>query len=847
MPPIRLNAGFKNEDDPSFDAPQFMRKATGARYKSDSERVEKNLGRIQYNIAIPSSGDASISTLDFNSATDQILYRQGTSLYIGNATLTHSTFAPLIDQKFDEDSDADEGLVFTSTSNKIVTAKIGDAHLEADGTNAPILIENNLRARVVGLSAPVAQIAFSDASAGGSVALIFAAKTNLQTQSSGGSLTDQWTEPDEAVVTPVNISNRTKITTSAAANIRDGSEATYATYAMKNVLSGKGTSKGDKAFLDFIFTTSSTNDWFANVDFDGQFTDAYFKIDMLVSTDSGATFTKVNDTGKTNVGTYYRGRLVGRKKWSSNIGSVNANTVVIRLKFKCLNDTTNTGTLNLFKISLDDGLGGGTVISTTETKLRYLITSVRTYERTLSDDSTYAIEVESEPGTIFPAATDDPLDIAGFEDVKLTLSGVDVDLNADYIRFYRSPNAVSNEASLAIDAYTQVGQIPADQTIFVDRFDSAPIDYQDPSLAPPFLLVNGIVTDSNTPPPSDADVIGSFAGSALYASSAEPGIFRWSHPLAPDYVPSLYSDTVPGRVTAFIDIGLLIVLTAQSVHAYSFLSLAADANFNPGRARRDLSTSRGCISPRGAASFQMPGREIMAAFVSGDGLYAANGGQVIPLSKMLDWPTTLNISQLSSSELVDDPADRKLVMSYLDNDGNRKALDFYYDRAQIVASGPRPWPSSSTAGLLSVDGTYKMFSEQGGIVYIEKSGLVDGAALENADKTMLYEVQTIQVYPFGPGSKGRMKRFFFHTPGDDASSLTVTVNTRIDGKDDVPTVAIFESGDLSKDGWKVVGVDKECESFVVNFTTSSPTFPGINGLFATTDQSDDIFSAQTAI
>jgi hypothetical protein len=666
----------------------------------------------------------------------------------------------------------------------------------------PFILQNNGRARFLGLIQPKGSLALVD----------------------GGGGAGAGTRPRPTATTTTGVVQN-------AANVYDTVATAASTYATITVATANGTSSliattwaGNtdvSRSLNIAFSGSSLRNDDGSGDSGTIREPANFVYSVYTSVDTGTTFTLIRS-----------GQVVtGRLDITDSIADgVNLNTLQVKIVLtNTAASKSASASLNVFDIAV---VVGGSVspysTMTSSVGIRYAYTEVLKYEYLFPGETVATtIEVESALSPLSPDISATGFTFAAFYGVSIT-RGALANSTATHWRIYRSIDTTDRNTSLAIDTYSRIKEIDATISAVVDHLDEDghPLSFQDTSLAPPMIIVGDIIFDSNTPPPDSCDVIGSFQGSATFASGVKTGIWWWSRPLQPDYVPAIYSDLVPGRVTAFVDIGVHLVFTNQSVHAYPYLPLASDSDFIPARQRRDVSKSRGCVSRRGACIFEVPGAETLAAFVSSDGIYTTNGAQMELMTHALDWPTAVSLTSLSTAELTHSPNERKLILAYTNSAGARKALDFCYGReGGIVVVGPRPWPADSTTSVIR-NNRVDIYSSASGLVYLEDQGTVDNAALENADKRITFTASLPQFYV---GEKRRLNTVSIHTPSASDVTLTVTVNTRIDGQaDEVFTGTL--TADFDFDGWKDISVGRECESFNITFASTSANFPGIDAV-----------------
>lgn len=817
--PFRLTRGLHTAETSAFLPPGALTAAAGTRLAPDSGRLRRARGRSKFNSAAPSTGFASLVALDFNTAADLLVQFQGTGVYSATVAAT-GTFAAVANQRSDEAAAATNYTVSTQTL-PITATRFGDAYLIADGVSRPTIIENNGRARVLGLLAPKGQLTFADATPG-----TFIRPNAVATVTSNPGGDAIITHQDEARAYDANQN------TAAVLSIVGGDGGLTATYSFA---AGAGLTRQLRIILSGNENSRATN---------------FFSYHLYVSTDSGTTYTTIKEGSVNTIG--------NRTEFPYNVpGTPALETIRVRV-------TINTplgidvfrdesGFINIFDVALATA-GTVTPIATDTAKfgIRYAYTKVRKYMVMLPGATEASpFEIESSLSEVSPPSSADGLTFGNASaTIVAAVNGLVItrteafESDVTSWNIYRSVEGSTNEETLATDAYSKVGSRPADSFTYTDIFTEGghPLNYQDPQASPPIIIVGAFLYHANDPPPDKTDVVGSFAGSALYASASSPGFWWWSSPVNPDYVPGAYVARSSAAVTAFLDIGVLIIFTAQSVQSTDGLPLASDSDFYPSRRIRDVSKARGCVSRRGACLFEVPGAEILAAFVSSDGLYTTNGAQIALMSRALDWPATISAASLATAELLHSPNERKLILAYDDAAAVRQALDFYYGGEGIAVCGPRRWPDESTATVLRAN-RVDVYSSQDGIVYLEEQGTADAAALENTDKRITYTVSLPQFYV---GEKRRFNTLSIHTPAASGVSLTVTVNTRIDGKAAEPFVTTLDD-EFDFDGWKDIGIGRECESFNVTFASTSAAFPGIDAVSFDFEGDSDVIPQRISV
>ncbi len=792
----------------------------GAIYTQASFVIKKAMGRTLFSRAPTGGTFQSIAVLDFNLAEDQVYQQAGVNFYLAEAGET-GNFVAMDGQRLAPTAVTQ----FTSFSavHNIVTVKIGDAWVIANGGGPPLLVENNRRIRRIGIAPPQEVFSLSDS----------ATITELRPTKSAAPDTTSFSREAFAGGKAhfINIDD--------AFDIDADSKDSFAQIVIK--FRDPGGVEG-LAHIQYSFTHDEnitnlflTSDISFNSLTGAGNNRSYGTPRIQVSTNSGVSF-----------GTIWEGDIARHNRLSVQlpIDSTNAKRVQIRYVLDN-NGASGPSRYNIYGITLDAG-GAAGLFSTKNLGFRYVYTYIRKYNRTFQTADGTLIPlvagIESDPSDPVPDFSVDPRTFTTTSGVTLSFENTDT-VDVTHRGIYRNSDSVTIEQSRTIDEYFKIGEIPISSRTFFDKIDDLgfPVDFIGGVEHPPFLVIGGQVRSSNLPPPFKTSVVGSFGGSILYAADDDDGIFYWSRPLpagSPDYVPPNYSDLVPGKVTAFADVGISLVFTPRSVHAYSFFPLASDAGFFPGRVKVPISTTHGCISKQGATVFQSAQGQQLAAFVAGDGIYITDGSRLTEISKGLDWKNTVGVDTLSSSQLHNDPANKKLLFVYKDNDGTTQKIDVNYED-NFKFAGPQRWPDNSGGVLIQNDGMIRIYSEESGVVYLEESGVIDNARLENSLGTITWEIESPQIYPFRPGGKGTLKSVFVDIDKQIESDIEVTVFYRIDTGGEKEKMNKFT---LKTDGWKeAVAVNKQCESFRVVMKSTSPNFPGLNAWTASTDQTDDIF------
>lgn len=779
--------GLVTADDEAHIPPEALKETTGAVVEPDSPVIFKVPGRAEFNGVAPGTGAGSCVALGFGSAQDRLLLKQGANLYITDVGDTGS-FTTLKWQK-EQLTDADTDFVVTAGTTPLTATKFGDQYLVADGVSRPFVVENNGRARPVGLSSPVGDIVLSQPAGA-------EARVRATTAVDATALVFN---PSAAIDTDID-------TFTYLIGDSGGPIATQITYHWAGAAGFPTVGRTLLVLLSSLLV--------------GPISIIRYQFEL-----------STNFSSALRTWTIIRAAVGPEARFTFEHAipdGVAAADLAVRFTLFLPGDLNGPATaqLNLFDIVLAGDASAG-FFSTTSAGLRYGFTEKFSYTRELPGfTEPQSLSVESDLSPLAPDEAADPLTFAGW----LGVNGAFPPLTNSYATsrvVYRSTDAANEETTRVISGFSKIAEVDAATNTFTDRFDEDghPMDYSRPAEAPPFIFHLGNIQAANAAPPSPASVIGLILGYVTYASDDFPGQFWWARSNTFDYVPGVYTDGVSGLVTGFVDVGVGVVTTNEEVVAYTFLPDASSAQFIPADAKRPIFTGRGFLSRRGITVVALPNSTPVVLGVMTDGIWWTNGVQGGPWSQMLDWPVTLDVTQLASAELLHQPSKRRILLAYYDSAGRRQGLGLYYARGSVgvAAYGPFRLPSDSVT-VVNRNGVTEIFSSEDGIVYREGTGEVDAALLENALGTISFAIAGGQQYPFGPRGKGVLREFLVHTKARAGASLDLVITPRID--DGAVIAAQPFTIPLDNPGWKTVSVQSYCTSFGWRLSTSG-AMPGI--------------------
>lgn len=304
-----------------------------------------------------------------------------------------------------------------------------------------------------------------------------------------------------------------------------------------------------------------------------------------------------------------------------------------------------------------------------------------------------------------------------------------------------------------------------------------------PTIGPAYPIIaiqegNVLVVDhAHTPPPvsSTGDIID---GCMVVNNVTNDREFAWSLPAKYDYFPTLYKAGVDTRekdkvmvIRRLGDMGMIFM--RHQVIRLNSVPLSVDPEFNPGRMYEIIIPDHGAVSKQGVATFVPPGRPVLAAFVSHNGVYMTDGsddGDRI-LTDDLAWETTVDVTQLDKAVLTNYPKKHQLRLDYIGfntagTENNRYVLIHYHPShrkadGRFKLTGPNiARASCSCIAKLLAETVLIVGHPTDARLYVEDNGVDD---LEGTGINMLFE--TREIYPAGQGLDATVVRLWYHHNG----------------------------------------------------------------------------------
>src|SRR6185503_9591830 len=306
------------------------------------------------------------------------------------------------------------------------------------------------------------------------------------------------------------------------------------------------------------------------------------------------------------------------------------------------------------------------------------------------------------------------------------------------------------------------------------------------------VSVNDIPESQNFPPPifrSIATFEGSLCGVAdrsLYFS--ETG--------TPHYFPSSY--VIPfrpkfgGQARCVRSVNKVLMVF---FHHHSFrvntLPKAADYSVDPGVVQEHIA-NYGTESPLGACTFSGWGGSEMVFFWDRNGPMITDGNVFDSAVENID-TSTVPASSLPTVTCKDNPVKYRVEVTYLDADGDYRALHFYYDSSKItqergfpelIWTGPHLVPGPGSYGVLAGNGVVWTGSRAAdGFCYQEDNGYSDAALLVDSSGTVNFRLRTPRIYAGGDiNTQSTITRIYMSKSAVGTGTYSVTLNAWNEGE-----------------------------------------------------------------
>lgn len=376
--------------------------------------------------------------------------------------------------------------------------------------------------------------------------------------------------------------------------------------------------------------------------------------------------------------------------------------------------------------------------------------------------------------------------------VILTITGVSANPRADQIRWYRSIDGGGFPdggliATTAIGVTTYTDTQIATSSLTVPGYG--------------IVSIGGLDTERDAPPPVLSTIFGPYNDSLLGVDNSEPRVLLFTPAGYPDSWPSGYGIPLETQrrdeiVTGVVLPGRIGVFCKDSVHVIYRLPRDSDSIFAAGEMQDVVTDERGCVSRRGACVITPPGESPMALWVARDGIWASQfTASPQPVTDRVNWSGRVDIANLTTCRLVDDPINRRAVFIY------RRATDtthntgvWYLDYQRMSEKGIRitfadHGPLADAASFAASDGSRRLASidsrTTNGNVYIESIQDEDDSHLLDGDGSIRFRVRTKEFLPAGPrGTASLGEATWMH----DAAPARVEHRFYFNRRDDNPEV-----------------------------------------------------------
>lgn len=350
------------------------------------------------------------------------------------------------------------------------------------------------------------------------------------------------------------------------------------------------------------------------------------------------------------------------------------------------------------------------------------------------------------------------------DSVVVTVTGVSMNPEADYIRWYRSTDG---------GTYPDGGLIRS-TAIGTTQITDALVNTGE-LLVPYYGLVSigGLDTDRDEEPPVLSLIFGPYMDSLLGVEVDEPRVLRFTPAGYPDSWPSTYALPLETHrrdeiVTGVVMPGRIGIFCNDSVHVVYRLPRDSDSIFAAGEMSEVHTDARGCVSRRGATVFTPPGTTGLVAWVARDGIWASNlSDSPVPLTDKIDWAGRVDVSKLTGCRLLDDPVNRRLIFIHRTADNTSYNTGIWYlDYQQFQNKGVRitfgdHGPLADAITVAYTDGSRRVVSidsrSGNGQVYVEATQDADDSELTDSSGSVSFMMQTKEFLPGGPRARTQLE------------------------------------------------------------------------------------------
>lgn len=276
-----------------------------------------------------------------------------------------------------------------------------------------------------------------------------------------------------------------------------------------------------------------------------------------------------------------------------------------------------------------------------------------------------------------------------------------------------------------------------------------------------------------------------FQGSLVTDDAENPSDIIFSLPGYPEYFPKPYrikfNSTKKDRVRLIRRLGQVLcvgMLTGWKRVNYLPRETNTDLTSSLGEVAEDIADSSGVVGNMAGCLVDLPGVGTVLAYISTKGLHYTDGIKSHFLNIDLDWPNTVDLSNLKTCVLRNYSTKNWLVLYYppagTSHGQNTRALIFHYGPDKIKDGGYLPalgpWTVSARCATEAyLDGVSKLLTghETLGNVYLEDNGLTNPATYTVANSAgtqtstkIIPKIRSRRIRPTGIAGQGRVERTY---------------------------------------------------------------------------------------
>ncbi len=335
-------------------------------------------------------------------------------------------------------------------------------------------------------------------------------------------------------------------------------------------------------------------------------------------------------------------------------------------------------------------------------------------------------------------------------------------------------------------------------------------------------------------PPPACDTGDVIEGQLVTNDLTQDGVAWASLPDEFEGYPSLYKVNVATRrrekIMVIRRVGTIgIFFCRDSIKRLNYFPVESDSDAQRGRAWEDIVIDHGVVSKRGVATFDFPGRGIIAAYVSHNTLMLTDGITCWPANEDLAWATTVSRTQLKNAQLVTYPELFLIAMYYTPTGAtyNTKAFYFSYHPSHLKAGGRLaaigPVQVRAKSGVRTdLNGVSKLLSGNlsDGKVYLEDSGNTSA----DTNVTITPTIKSRLIYPNDVGGEARLERCWLRVgaAGNSTTGVCTVAHVRQNiGENLTEASSVTFTTDattLTDEKLVVVHLDNMGESFQLKIT-----------------------------